>query len=106
MIRTITATAIVALTAGGATAQGLNYARLSYDYNDFDTNDVDFGLFQGEIEYSINQFVLGANVRNFDLNGDVIDSNFTTYNVWGGYTISPQALVGIGLGAIWCCCPH
>lgn len=102
MIRTITATAIVALTAGAASAQGLNYARLSYDYNNLDdgSDDLDVGLFQGEIEYSINQFVLGANVRNLDFDGDGFDGNATFYDAWGGYTISPQALVGIGLTGV------
>jgi len=98
MTRTITATAILALTAGAAAADGVNYARLSYDYNNFsvDSDDASIGIFQGDIEYSIDQFVLGAELEVLTTDADD-DDTFVIYDIWGGYAATPEVLVGLGL---------
>ncbi|WP_373635533.1 hypothetical protein [Yoonia sp. SS1-5] len=100
MIRTITTTAILALTAGTAMADGLNYARFSYDLNNFSddsgADDIKTSVFQGEFEYSIDQFVLGANLTNFAV--DVSDeSSLTVYDVWAGFVATPEIMAGLGL---------
>lgn len=106
MLKYIFSASALALVAGGAVAQELEYARLSYDYNffqfdedEFEDADVVTGIFQGEVEMSFDQIFLGAGVRNFssDLNDEGDTETATLYDVWAGYGARPGVLFGAGL---------
>ncbi len=99
MFKSITMTAVAALLAGPAFAEGVSFARLSYDYSSYDSDDfdqVDAGLLHGEVEYEISQFLLTAEILNFSIDGDNVS---TTYGASGAYVFSPEALAGLGLFA-------
>lgn len=96
MFRSITMTAVAALMAAPAFADGVNYARLSYDYSYYedDSDDLDLGLLQGSVEYEVSQFLLSAEVLNFSRDGDNVE---TFYSASGAYIFTPEALAGIGV---------
>lgn len=100
MLRSMTTTAALALLAGSAAADGISYAYLSYDYQDFSTDALanpTVTLFQGQVEYELNQFVLGADINNTAIDSDIGTGDFQEYGFSGAYRVSPQILAGLGM---------
>lgn len=100
MMRSLTTTALVALIAAPAAAEGVDYARLSFDYRSFDgdTVDTDNSILQGAVDYSFGQVVLFAEFETFTFMPSVgDDESRTSYNLGAGYAVTPEILVGGGI---------
>ena len=101
MFRSITMTAVAALLAGPAFADGVNYARLSYSYTDLQADndffDQEIGLFQGVLEYEVSQFLLSADAVSISNEGTGFSDTDTFYTLSGAYMFTPEALAGLGL---------
>ncbi|WP_296426730.1 porin [Yoonia sp.] len=98
MLRTLTTTAIIALIAGSATADGVNYGRFSYDFTNFDDgfNEADISIVQGAIEYGFGQVLITADIVSTTVE-DGGSFDFQQYSLGGGYLITPEILVGAGV---------
>lgn len=98
MIRTFSTTAIIALIAGAASADGLTYGYGSFDYSNFsvDGNEADISLLQGAVEYEINQFLLTGDVDHRRIT-DGASVDFTQYSVGAAFKATPEILAGVGL---------
>ncbi len=101
MRTTLTTTAVIALLAGAASAEGISFAKLSYDYQSIDSDD--FGeptvtLLQGQVEYEMDQYLLGADLDIISVDADAGDEDTQDFTVFGAYRINPQVLAGVGLG--------
>lgn len=95
-----TAITALALLAGPATAEGITYGFLSYDYQDFSTDD--FGnptvtYLQGQIDYDLDQFIIGADLNRGTIDNDLGDDDFQEFGIFGGYKVNPQILAGVGI---------
>ena len=101
MIRIFSTTALVALIAAPAMADGVNYARLSYDFTRFSNDDADFeldrSLLQGSAEYEFGQFLLSGDIINDSFDIDDVDVSAFGVAVSGAFMISQEALIGAGL---------
>ncbi|WP_341368879.1 hypothetical protein [Yoonia sp. BS5-3] len=99
MFRSITMTAVAALMAAPAFADGVTYGRLSYDFSDYDADasgEFDVRLLQGDVEYEISQFLLTGQIANSAVNGDNVG---TGYGASAAYKFAPGVLAGLGLFA-------
>ena len=102
MIRTTLSIAALGVMAAPAFAQELTYGAFSLDYSTFSSNDgggeelTNFDL-EGDAEFTIDQFVLGAGISsdNFDSDGG-FDGTIRILDVYAGYAITPEVLVGAG----------
>ncbi|MFG5380637.1 hypothetical protein [Yoonia sp. R2-816] len=104
MRRSLTMTAIAALCAGPAFADGVNYARLSYDFTKFDADSVEteLGLLQGGIEYQTGQFLFTGDALNITADVDAggvgdSDTSSSAYAIAAGYMFTPEVLAGAGV---------
>ncbi len=77
------------LTFGSA---GLNYSSISDDTEDFSTT-----VFNGEVEFSYDQFLFGAQLdaQSLDTFGD--DATFTNLEAFVGYSPLPELLLGASI---------
>ncbi|MEL6841257.1 MAG: hypothetical protein AAFP85_18380, partial [Pseudomonadota bacterium] len=85
MKQLLATSALAALLASPAFAEGVNYTRLSYDFTRYTNDDIDFdldsNLLQGGVEYTLGQVLLSADIANQDFAlgedafGDEFDSS-------------------------------
>lgn len=102
MIRTTLSIAALGVMAAPAFAQELTYGAFSLDYSVLSIEDsggdelTNFDL-QGDGEFTLDQFVLGAGISNdnFD-DGDGFDFTVRILDLYAGYEITPEVLVGAG----------
>lgn len=102
MIKTSIAFAALSVLAVPAFAQEVTYGSLSFDYtnispeNGGDGDSTSFVL-EGEGEYTNGRFLIGAGIANdkFEFD-DFFEFTVRTLDVYAGYAITPEALVGAG----------
>jgi hypothetical protein len=98
MNKFFTTTAIVTLLAAPAFAQEITFGQggLSYDLIWDDSNDASSVGLNGEVEYSFDQFLFGANVNSqtFDIGSD---GSVQNYGAFAAYAGIDNVLVGAGL---------
>ncbi|MEJ8560912.1 porin [Yoonia sp. GPGPB17] len=104
IMKALTATALGVLAAP-AFAQELTYGSFSLDYINItpegDGEELTSFDLQGEGEFTVNQFVLGAVGSNdvFEF-GDGPEVTVRKLGVYAGYEITPEALVGAGFTSL------
>ncbi len=106
MIKTSITVAALSVLAVPAFAQEVTYGSFSLDYSNIspeDGGDVDVTTFdlEGKGEYTNGQFLIGAGIANdkFEVEDD-FEFAVRTLNVYAGYAITPEALVGAGYTSI------
>ncbi|MFA8442792.1 hypothetical protein [Yoonia sp.] len=106
MIKTSITVAALSVLAVPAFAQEVTYGAFSLDYSNISPEDggaddiTTFDL-EGEGEYTNGQFLIGAGIANdkFEVEDD-FEFTVRTLNVYAGYAITPEALVGAGYTSI------
>lgn len=104
MLRTTTATIALLAISAPAFAQELTYGQFGLDLTDFSAgggDDRQLILITGAGEFTIDQFVLGAEVNNraYDFGGGA-EFDVLTYSLYGAYAVMPEVLVGLGLTSV------
>lgn len=100
MLKNTTALTVAILVATPLAAQELTYASgsLSFERLNVDGEDaLDIRDLEAAGEYTINQFVLGASIKNRDLSGDGPEFGLTTLRATAGYMVTPEILIGAGV---------
>lgn len=106
MIKTSITVAALSVLAVPAFAQEVTYGSFNLDYSNISPEDggaddiTTFDL-EGEGEYTNGQFLIGAGIANdkFEVEDD-FEFTVRTLNVYAGYAITPEALVGAGFTSI------
>lgn len=101
MLKNTTALTVAILVATPLAAQELTYATGSFEFERFGDGDVELDISDlvAEGEYTIDQFVLGASVKNRNLSGNdgPSDLSVTTLRATVAYMVTPEVLVGAGV---------
>ncbi len=103
MLRLLTITAVTAAIAVPATAQDLTYGSAQFDWNhlEVDGDEIDANVLEGDVEFSANQFLFGAELKRQDLDsGGGGGGVFTHYGAFGAYNVIPEVMIGAGLNGI------
>ena len=86
-----------------ATAQELSYAQFGIEFTNITADGFDRSVTEttGDVEFTIDQFVLGAAIANraYDFDSGS-DGEILNYSVYGAYAVTPEFLVGAGLTGI------
>ena len=86
-----------------AAAQELSYGQFGLGFTNFTADGFDQQVTEtmGEAEFTIDQFVFGAAIKNlaydFESGGD---GEILTYSAYGAYAVMPELLVGAGLTGV------
>ena len=101
----ITSTALALVVAASGAAQSQDVTYLSYglgfeskDYGGGDT--LDTFIFEGAVEYSINQFVLMAKIDGDSFNFGGGSEELSVIGARAGYEFAPGSLVYVGVGSL------
>ena len=99
MLRTLTSAVAVTLFCAPAFSQELDYGAVGLGYSALDGDGVDFSstMFEGQIEYSFNQFLLGGELRSQTIDSFGGEGTVTNFNGFVGYTPATEILVGVGI---------
>ncbi len=102
MMKTLTLTAVIALTTAPAFAQELTFGSGSLDRGTFDTDgDSATALsIEGDVEFTYNQFVFGASAKVQANDQGFGDESISNYGAFAGYMPTADVLVGAGLTGI------
>jgi hypothetical protein len=103
MLRFFSITAVTAVIAVPATAQDLTYGSVQFDLThlEADGDEVDVNVLEGDVEFSANQFLFGAELKRQALDfGGGGGGVFTHYSAFGAYNVIPEVMIGAGLNGI------
>ncbi|WP_342071335.1 porin [Yoonia algicola] len=99
MIKTSLTIAALGVFAAPAFAQELTFGSAGLNYSDISDSSDDFSttVFNGEVEFSYDQFLFGANLdaQSFDAFGD--DATVTNLGAFVGYAPVPELLLGASI---------
>ena len=100
MLRAILTTAVLAVLATPGFAQDLTFGQVDLDYTNIsaDGGELDSTALNGDVEFEVNQFLLGASFNNQSLDSGMGSSlTFLGYEAFGAYMLTAETLVGAGL---------
>lgn len=102
MLRTMTAATALTIVCTPAFSQELTYGTVGLDYSQLSEDSVDISstTLDGQIEYSYDQFLLGAGLKTNTSDGFGGDLTITSLNGFVGYTPTSEILVGAGISYI------
>ncbi|WP_108815901.1 hypothetical protein [Loktanella sp. Alg231-35] len=102
MLRLLTTTAVIAAITVPAAAQQLTYGNVEFEISrlDADGDEITSKVLESDVEFSANQFLFGAEVKNQSLELGGSDATITNYNAFGAYRVVPEFMIGAGLNGI------
>lgn len=102
MLRITTTSALALMMAMPAVAQEITYGKFSLDFGQLseDSFDASATALNGAVEYSIDQFLLGAQVANQSFDDSFFDGSVTTLDAFAAYKPIDGLLFGAGLQSL------
>ncbi len=103
MLRLLTIAAVTAAIAVPATAQNLTYGNAQLELNrlESDGDEISSNILEGDVEFSADQFLFGAEVKWQDLEfSGGSGGEITNYSAFGAYSVIPEFMIGAGLNGI------